>query len=349
MGLARSRGVGPAEPPELRRIVELVRGGRRFLVTCHVQPDGDGLGSMLALAAILRAGGADVTTYNPDPVPLAYRFLPGAEQVRSRLPRNARFDAAFVCDTASRSLVSRDFPPRERTGPVVVLDHHAAFDADFGDVVFRDASACATAELVVTIGRALGVEPLPLGAATAVYAAVVTDTGGFRYSATRPATLRMAADLLERGVDPWEVAYNVFEGWLPERLELLRLALGAVRHHDGGRIAVMTVTRRMLQRAGATDEMVEGLVNYARMIRGVEVAALVWEREPEVDAAGRSRPVCKVSLRAQGAEDVSRIAVALGGGGHRSAAGARVCKPAAAVRALVVAEARRLLAAPSGA
>lgn len=300
---------------------------------------------MLALASVLRAVGAEVVTFNPDPVPLSLAFLPGSEAIARRLPRGAKFDASFVCDTASRSLVAREFPPPARSGPVVVLDHHAAFEADLGDIVYRDDRACATAELVVRIADALGVSPLPEDAAKAVYAAVVTDTGGFRYSSTTAATLRLGASLLDRGVDPWEVAYSVFEGWMPARMELLRRALGTIRVLEGGRLAVMTVTRAMLEKAGATDEMVEGLVNYARMLRGVEVAALVWERESERDARGRVIPVCKVSLRAQAAMDVSRIAVALGGGGHRNAAGARLEASPKAVRARVIVEAKKLLEA----
>ena len=320
--------------------VELVRTGRRFLMTCHMRPDGDALGSMLGLAAILRALGKEVVMFNVDPVPEYLRFLPRSAEVLRAAPVGEKFDATFVTDTAARSLLPPSLPAAEVTGPWVMVDHHAAHD-DFGDVIVREVDAVATGEVVLRLMLDLGISRVPVDAAIPLYTAIVTDTGGFRYQGTTPTTLRLAADLVEAGADPWTVAYNVFEGWAPARMKLLGVVLETLETSHEGRVASLTVTREMMARTHADDDMVEGLVNYARMLQGVEVAALVWEWRLAADGT----PVTKVSLRSRGNVDVSRVAVALGGGGHRSAAGATLAGSVDEVRARVVAESARLLPA----
>jgi len=322
------------------RAIELVRGGQRFLLTCHLRPDGDALGSMLGLAAILRELGKDVVMFNVDPVPEYLRFLPRSAEVLRAAPTNVTFDATFVTDTAARSLLPHALPPPSVTGPWVMIDHHAAHD-DFGDVIVRETDAVATGEVVLRLMADLGISRVPADAAVPLYTAIVTDTGGFRYQGTTPTTLRLAADLVEAGADPWTVAYNVFEGWAPARMKLLGVVLETLLTSHEGRVATLTVTREMMARTQADDDMVEGLVNYARMLSGVEVASLVWEWRPAADGS----PVTKVSLRSRGNVDVSRVAVALGGGGHRSAAGATVPGSVDEVRARVLAESARQLPA----
>ena len=322
------------------RAIELVRGGQRFLLTCHLRPDGDALGSMLGLAAILRELGKDVVMFNVDPVPEYLRFLPRSAEVLRAAPMDVTFDATFVTDTAARSLLPHALPPPSVTGPWVMIDHHAAHD-DFGDVIVRETDAVATGEVVLRLMADLGISRVPADAAVPLYTAIVTDTGGFRYQGTTPTTLRLAADLVEAGADPWTVAYNVFEGWAPARMKLLGVVLETLLTSHEGRVATLTVTREMMARTQADDDMVEGLVNYARMLSGVEVASLVWEWRPAADGS----PVTKVSLRSRGNVDVSRVAVALGGGGHRSAAGATVPGSVDEVRARVLAESARQLPA----
>jgi phosphoesterase RecJ-like protein len=303
--------------------VRLVRGGSRFLLTCHVMPDADALGSMLGLAEVLRNLGKDVVLYNRDPVPPQLRFLPGSDHVTSSLPSNASFDATFVTDTAARSLLPRHFPERAVTGPIVIVDHHVAHD-DYGDVVLRDPNACATAIVVLELATALGVKPMPPLAAAPLYTALVADTGGFRYPGTTAQTLRTAADLLDTGIDPWQVASHVFEGWSMARMRLLGLAINSIQTEFGGRVAVVSMPLAMLDQAGASDDMAEGLVEYGRMLKGVEISIMLWERRPRSDETMDGTLFTRMSLRSSGAADVSKVALSMGGGGHRAAAGATV-------------------------
>lgn len=295
--------------------IKLLREAKTILVACHRRPDADALGSALGFAFIARHIGKEVCVYVPDALPPNLRFL-ACGDIQREVP-DTSFDVTFVMDTAATALLPDGLPPASQRGPLVVVDHHAAHD-DVGDVVVRDIDACATAEVVMDMAEILGVRPVPARAATPLYAALVADTGGFRYPSTRSRVLRMGAELIDGGADPWHVAYELFEGWQPSRLHLLGAVLDSLEVSLDGRLAMMFVTRKMLDACNADDDMVEGMVNYGRMLRGVEVAALVWEFETPDGLE------TKVSLRSRGTADVSALATQLGGGGHRSAAGSQV-------------------------
>jgi phosphoesterase RecJ-like protein len=327
----------------LAQAVQVIRAGQRFLLTCHVLPDADAVGSMVGLAEVLRSLGKEVVLYNRDPIPDMLSFLPGVEQIRQNIQPGQRFDATLITDTAARTLLPRTLPPRAQTGPRVILDHHVAHD-DFGDIVVRDVEACATAIVVLELADALGARPLPAAAAEPLYAAIVADTGSFRYRGTTPATLRLAAELLEAGVDPWRVSQNIFEGWPMERMRLLGHAINAIETEYTGRVAILCVPISMMERAGANDRMVEGMVEYGRMIKGIEVSVMLWERRPRSDETDHgSASFSRLSLRSAGVVDVARIAAALGGGGHRAAAGATLSCDLRRARELVLAEVGRAL------
>lgn len=299
----------------MERAIQLLREAKTVLVACHRRPDADALGSALGFAFIARHLGKEVHVYVPDALPPNLRFL-ACGDIQREVP-DSSFDVTFVMDTAATALLPAGLPPESQRGPLVIVDHHAAHD-DVGDVVVRDIEACATAEVVMDMAETLGIRPVPARAATPLYAALVADTGGFRYPSTRSRVLRMGAELIDGGADPWHVAYELFEGWQPSRLHLLGAVLDSLEVSLDGRLAMMFVTRDMLDSCGADDDMVEGMVNYGRMLRGVEVAALVWEFETPDGLQ------TKVSLRSRGEADVSTLATQLGGGGHRSAAGTQV-------------------------
>jgi len=301
----------------IEEVLEVARSGERFLVACHRRPDADSLGSALGLIKTLRAIGKEATLFMPEEIPDSLLFLLDGEQGLAAIPEGERFDATWVMDIAAKALLPPGFPASEVTGPVVIIDHHHAHD-DVGDVVYRDTDAAATGEVVVRLIDELGLESLPEGSATPLYAAIVSDTGGFRYANTRPATLRLGARLVDEGADPWHVAYQLFERWEPARLRLLSAIIATVEMAFDGRVAIMRVTREMLDICGANDDMVEGMVNYARRVEGVEIGVLLWEWR--VRSAGGNHIETKISLRSRGNADVSVIATALNGGGHRAAA-----------------------------
>lgn len=300
-----------------RAALELISRGSRFLVACHRRPDADALGSALGIAEVLRAVGKEALVFVPDALPLSLEFL-GCPEINRACPAG-HFDACFVMDTASEALLPDGLPGEDVRGPMIIVDHHAAHD-EVGDIVVRDVGACATGEVVMDLAAALGVRPVPRAAASPLYAAIVADTGGFRYPSTSARTLRLGAELLDAGADPWQAAYELFEGWPPERLALLGAVIDGLEVLEEGKLAILRVTRELLARCGANDDMVEGLVNYGRMLRGVEIAILLWEF-PSRDG---NRIDTKLSLRSRGRYDVSAIALEFGGGGHRAAAGAQV-------------------------
>jgi phosphoesterase RecJ-like protein len=318
--------------------VERIRKGKRFLVTCHVRPDADALGSALGLAAVLDALGKECVVYSDGGVPPMLSFLEGMERVVDRVPLGETFDATFVMDAAARELVP-ELPEKNCTGPIVIVDHHAAHDG-FGDLAVREIDACATGEVVLRMAHDLGLDPVPRSAAQPIYAAIVADTGGFRYAGTRAETHLLAAELLAQGVDPWKVASNLFERWQPARMSLLGEVLRAMTLEADGTIAFVCVDRAMMVRSRASDDMIEGMVNYGRMLEGVRVAVLLWEPQ------GKAGSEVKVSLRAGEGGDVSHVAVALGGGGHRSAAGASLAMDLATAREKVLAAAVESLGLP---
>ncbi|MGB0678967.1 MAG: DHH family phosphoesterase [Polyangiales bacterium] len=331
-------------------VAEFLRRGRRYLLVPHQRPDADALGSALGLAAVLHALGKETVVFVSDPLPQSLRFLPGADAVCASIPAQTRFDATITLDAASAVLLPAGLPDKSQAGPLLVVDHHAVHD-DFGDIVLRDLNACATGEVVYRLAEHLGMNPVPEAAASALYAAYVGDTGGFRYPGTSGDVLRQAATLLDRGADAWEVAYNLFEGWDIARLRLLSAVLDGLEVDLEGQLALLRVSQATLADTGAEEEMIEGLVNYGRGVRGVEVAVLVWERRPASLPPGKQGPHTQVSLRSRGRIDVARIAQTVGGGGHRGAAGALVAGSLDAVLARVrqaaVAALRPVAAAPT--
>ena len=319
---------------ELQRIVAVLGKARTCLVTMHRGPDGDALGSALALAQALRERGKDVVVYNPDPVPAAFRFLPGADRVVRELGITQRFDVSVTCDAGDSTRLGPDFPPPERRGILVNVDHHATTPA-FGDVNYVDPEASAVGVMVARILEAAG-RPLTREVGLGILCSLLTDTGSFRYSNTNPECLRLAADLVESGVDPWEVSSRIYESQSKERLALLGLVLESLSLSPCGRYAWVDVTRAMREAAGTDEETEGGFVNYPRSIAGVEVALCFREGE-----GGEVR----VSLRSRGRVDVAAIASRHGGGGHKNAAGCAVAGDLAAARARVLAAVEAALAA----
>jgi phosphoesterase RecJ-like protein len=297
----------------LDKAVDLIRAGKRFLVTAHASPDGDALGSMLATAHGLRALGKEVVVYDRDPAPPRLRFLPGAADVQVRRPKE-KFDACLVHDCGDARLLGEGFPGKEVTGPLVVLDHHASV-RPFGDLELRDSTASAVGVIVARLLKALGVA-LDKPIAECLWCSLVCDTGWFRYPATDEETLELARACVAAGAVPWEFAARAEEQQPAARLRLLALVLQTLEIR--GRLALLHLDDELLAKAGAPPEMAENFANYARALEGIEVGALLT----------RTRKGWNASLRSKGDCDVGVVAAKFEGGGHRGAAGCSLAVPA---------------------
>jgi phosphoesterase RecJ-like protein len=294
------------------------------LITGHVKPDGDFLGSALGLARWLGSRGRAVVVVSRDGVPAPYGFLPGADEVASEFPEDPRGRTAIVLDTPA---LERTGAPRgyfEGAECLINMDHHPDNEG-FGDAVLVDPSASSVALLVFEVLREAG-RPIDAATATALYAGLLTDTGGFRFTNTDARSLRGAGELAALGASPSDVARTVYGSLTLEELKLLGLVLSSIEPALGGRVSVLRVTESMRDDAGIAEEGIEGLASYGRSVEGTEVAVLLREEGADV----------RVSLRSAGSVDVGAVARSLGGGGHRAAAGLVLDGPVSSARERIV-------------
>jgi len=295
----------------ITKIAELIAGAGKILVASHESPDGDAIGSTLALTNALRSTGKQVTAFNRDRVPENFRFLPGAESVVCEIGTDARFDLGFILDAGELRRAGTFL--RDQCRVLVNIDHHP-FSEPLGPFDLVDTGASATAALICRILDGCGI-PVSLEVARCIYTGLLSDTGSFRYSNANPEAFRMAARMVELGVDPWGIASGLYESQDAARLRLLSLALSTLAISACGRMASVTVTDAMMEAAGANVEHTDGFVNYPRSVRGVEVALFFRQVGPAS---------YKVGFRSKGDIDVGSLARELGGGGHHNAAGALV-------------------------
>jgi bifunctional oligoribonuclease and PAP phosphatase NrnA len=296
-------------------VVERLRQDRKICVTTHESPDGDALGSLLGAGLALRAAGYDVAFYlsGTDEYPAEYRFLP-VEEIEREPPADAADRVLYAFDCGSARRIGPDETLLQRFPLVVNVDHHHD-NTRFGDVNLVDAQAACTAQIIARLLDALGIE-VPPAAAEALYVGLVTDTGRFQYANTTPDAFRLAAELVEEGVQPARVFGEIWESVPFAKQRLLGTALSRARLECDGRLLVAWLDRKDFDQAGAPDAFSEGLIDQLRAVQGVDVAALI--REP----AGNGAPRHKISLRSRtGGVDVSSIARRQGGGGHKEAAG----------------------------
>jgi phosphoesterase RecJ-like protein len=300
---------------ELAQAAEAIRGGERFLVTTHENPDGDALGSMLAMKLALDQLGKDssMLLVGDAPLPGEYSFMPLDGLVR-HVPDDASQRILLTLDCANESRIGPD-PEVLQLSPLVVnIDHHHD-NSRFGDVNVIDAKASSTGELLRDLFRELDIELTP-AIAEALYIALVTDTGRFQYTNTTPKSLRLAAELVEAGADLHRIFQGVYESVQFAKLKLLARALERAQVYEGGRLVVSYLLRDDFQEVGAAEPYSEGIIDYLRAVEGADMAVLI--REPPRSGG----PLHRVSLRASHDElDVSAIARKSDGGGHRQAAG----------------------------
>jgi phosphoesterase RecJ-like protein len=298
------------------QVAQELRISDKFLLTTHENPDGDALGSLAAMNEILVQLGKDCVMFMSEeeyPLPYEYQDLP-LEGVAHELPPDAAERTIVFLDCGNIDRMPVSFLGRE-DAHIVNIDHHHD-NTNFGTANLVVDGASCTAEIVYELAQDLGAEITPR-IADALYVGLVTDTGKFMYENTTPESHRMAAELVECGVNPHQVFKRLFESVPFAKLHLLARVLARAERHDDGRLTISFIKREDFTETGADENDVEGIVDHMRAVRGTVVGALVREQLKE----GREG-VRKVSLRASADEvDVSRIAREQGGGGHRQAAG----------------------------
>ncbi|MBI3365230.1 MAG: bifunctional oligoribonuclease/PAP phosphatase NrnA [Ignavibacteriae bacterium] len=308
----------PAGPFTIQHLKSMIERANKFVLTTHVNPDGDGLGSELALADGLRQMGKDVMIINHSATPSNYQWMDVNDKILRFLPEQHRdhilhAELILILDTNQPDrLRSLELFVKQSNAAKIVIDHHLDPDP-FADHYIIDDEATSTGEIVYRILREL---PISFTAeiATSLYAAIMTDTGSFKYPRTDPEIHRIAAHLLECGADPTQIYVNIYEQWTPGRMHLLGEVLDSMKTTYDGKLAYVVCTQKMFQETGTTEVETDNFTTYPMSIHGVSVGILFNELQNGV----------KISFRSKGNIPINRLASEFGGGGHLNAAGARL-------------------------
>jgi phosphoesterase RecJ-like protein len=319
---------------EFEKLKKLLKSAKTAIVTAHVDPDGDAIGSMLALGMILERAGLAVTLYCADQVPRIYRFLPGSERIKKELLLQQRFDLGFVVDASDISRVGDRIDLRQAAPIIINIDHHPD-NTSFGDINYVTKSSC-VAEQVYDLAKYLKIK-IDKRIADCLYAAMITDTGNFRYENTTVKTFLIAAELLKAGVNTHEITTRIYDTKSIPSVRVCARALAEVKFAMGHKVAWAVVTDQMMDENGAKAEDLIGLVDNIRSIEGVEVAVLFRQEKGKV----------KINFRSKEKMNVCEIAKRFGGGGHVKAAGAAVEGEVGQVVERVIAEVSKYIKASS--
>ena len=301
-------------------VIETIRSAEQVILSTHVHPDGDALGSTLGFADILEGMGKTVLVFMEEPISHLYNFLPLKEKIITDIQEVIAFRQktegkviGVALDSGDDRRLGQYMDELLNISPFLVIDHHKSHK-DFGEYRWVAPTISSTGEMIYELAVAMGAEISP-EAALNLYVAICTDTGSFRYESTTPRTHQIVAALIELGVRPEQTAQCLYDNLSFARLKLLQMVLSTLKVYDEGQLAFVHVTREMIKESGASQHDIEGFVDYPRSLGTVKVATFIKEADD-----GR----ISVSLRAKGELDVADVANALKGGGHRNAAGFRV-------------------------
>ncbi len=310
-------------------IVASIQLSQSFLVATHVRPDGDAIGSVLSMTHLLHRLGKKADPYCQDPVPTAYRFLPGASSIRDRILQPSRYDVAILVDCGDFLRVGPALAGAIEQVPFLIsIDHHVAH-ASFGNLYWNRTSASSACEMLYDLGLRLPVT-IDADLATTLYTGLLADSGSFRFSNTNQRVLEIAAKLVAAGADPAFIAEQVYDSASVESLRLLTMVLATLSFHGSDRLATAEMSQNMFAETAASPADAEGFINFLRSVKSVEMAMLFREgTEGQVH----------VSMRSKGDVDVAGFAQRQGGGGHRHAAAFEVPGRLPAVRSRFTTEA----------
>lgn len=296
----------------LKGIKDRIERGNRFLITTHIDLDGDAVGSVFSFYWMLETYKKDVHVFLRDPVPYKYRFLPGPngdKLILKEIP-DVKYDTVFVLDCGELQRIGNGFERLKNNGFLINIDHHNT-NSYFGNINLVNPEASSTAEIIYDLIDFLKAD-ITYEMAVNIYTAVLTDTGSFRYENTNTKAFKICAHMTELGVKPHIIAQKVYESHPRERFFLLGKVLNTLEFHKNGKVAMAHITKDMAQGDYSLEEFTDGFVEFIKEIDGIEMAVIIRQIE---------KNKYKISMRSKGDGDVSAICSIFGGGGHKKAAG----------------------------
>ncbi len=303
----------------MNQIIQQIKKSKRVLLATHIHPDGDAIGSLLSMGLALEEIKKKVQLYNESVLPAVYNFLPSIHRIKDDAGDMETYDTAIILDCSDLQRVGNAAGAISRIPKIINIDHHAT-NSRFGNYQLIDPKASATTELIYRLITDMEI-PVTTAVAYAIYTGIMADTGSFRFSNTTQEAFKICHEMVRHGADPHKVAQHVYETISLKRVKLLNMLFDTIEVSENGKLSIMTLTQNMLHATGTSITDVNGLINYARRIENVKVAALLYERASGRQLRSPNGSAFHVSLRSDGSVNVANIATAFGGGGHRSAAG----------------------------
>jgi phosphoesterase RecJ-like protein len=319
----------------LRKVIASIKRNKKFLVTTHLNLEGDALGSEIAFRRLIQRLGKEVYIVNDDQVPSNYDFLPGADKIiKFKKGLKIEFDCFVILDCADLTRCGSVGTLALETKPILNIDHHTS-NTRFGSINWIKPRVSSTARMVYELYKEMGVR-LDKEAAVAIYVGILTDTGSFRYSNTTSYTHKIVAELMQYGFNITDIYKRIYENITLRDMKLLTAILPKVRLDGQGRIAWFQIKRELLKGKKIFFDLTEYVLSFARAIKGIEVAVLFKE-------SPIAKNEIRVNLRSQGKVDVNRIAAFFGGGGHKTASGATLRASLTVARKKVLAKIKEIL------
>ncbi len=305
---------------EHSKMIEVIKNtilnenNKTFLIVSHVGPDGDNVGSTIAMMLLLKKLGKEVMIYNQDTIPYVYNFLKGTDEYKSSIDENMFFDVVIVVDNSDENRIGKHWKGKKLTNTIIQIDHHLSATV-FGDIVYIDEKASAVGEMLYFVILAFGENIIDEDIANALYVSILTDTGSFRYSNTSSKTFYVASKLIEHGSSPSKINLEVYENVAYDKIKLLQEVLATLELNEDKNFAIMYLKQDVYKKYQTNGDITEGFVNYGRIIKGVEVSCMLKEV---------AKNKYKVSLRSK-KFNVAQVAIDMfGGGGHENASGGSI-------------------------